>query len=115
MLAILELETIQQQLQAKRDQLLADLEENSNDNSGPNANPDRTALAQAYHSKDRQLALRTMHQQTLGQIERALAQIEQGTYGLCVQCHQPIHAERLEALPYATLCITCQAESSHKG
>lgn len=41
----------------------------------------------------------------LVEIEAALGRIEAGTYGLCVVCGRPIGAERLEAVPYATLCI----------
>lgn len=41
----------------------------------------------------------------LTEIEAALARIEDGTYGLCTKCGQPIGEERLEALPWATLCI----------
>jgi RNA polymerase-binding protein DksA len=41
----------------------------------------------------------------LAEIEAALARIEDGTYGKCSACGKPIAAERLEAVPYATLCI----------
>jgi DnaK suppressor protein len=41
----------------------------------------------------------------LTEVEAALARIEQGTYGTCVVCGKPIGEERLEAVPYATLCI----------
>jgi RNA polymerase-binding protein DksA len=41
----------------------------------------------------------------LVEIEAALGRIEDGTYGFCVACGRPIGEERLEALPYATLCI----------
>jgi RNA polymerase-binding transcription factor DksA len=41
----------------------------------------------------------------LGEIEGALARIEDGTYGTCVACGKPINPERLQAVPYATLCI----------
>jgi DnaK suppressor protein len=43
----------------------------------------------------------------LAQINRALAQIEQGTYGVCSHCRQPISERRLQALPYSDRCITC--------
>jgi RNA polymerase-binding protein DksA len=43
----------------------------------------------------------------LAQINRALAQLDQGTYGLCSSCGQPIGARRLQALPHSDLCITC--------
>jgi RNA polymerase-binding transcription factor len=41
----------------------------------------------------------------LDEVDRALRRIDEGTYGTCVVCGRPIGAERLEALPYATLCI----------
>lgn len=41
----------------------------------------------------------------LVEIEAALVRIENGTYGLCSACGGPIGEERLEAVPYATLCI----------
>ena len=47
-------------------------------------------------------------QQTLVDIERALAKIENGTYGTCERCGRPIGEERLRARPWATLCIDDQ-------
>ena len=41
----------------------------------------------------------------LTEIEEALGRIADGTYGICAACGRPIDAERLEAVPYATLCI----------
>jgi RNA polymerase-binding protein DksA len=41
----------------------------------------------------------------LTEIDGALQRMEDGTYGLCERCGQPIGGERLEALPWATLCI----------
>jgi DnaK suppressor protein len=46
----------------------------------------------------------------LSQIERALARLKQGTYGLCETCGHKIPVGRLNALPYTTLCIACQRE-----
>lgn len=47
-------------------------------------------------------------QQTLAQIDRALAKIDDGTYGICERCGKPISEERLRARPWATLCIDDQ-------
>jgi len=47
-------------------------------------------------------------QQTLEQVDRALAKIDDGTYGTCERCGKPIGAERLRARPWATLCIDDQ-------
>jgi DnaK suppressor protein len=41
-------------------------------------------------------------------IDQALARIDAGTYGVCVNCGAPIAPERLEAMPWATLCIDCK-------
>ena len=43
----------------------------------------------------------------LAQINRALAQLDQGTYGHCSSCGQPIGARRMQVLPYSDLCIAC--------
>jgi RNA polymerase-binding transcription factor DksA len=40
-------------------------------------------------------------------LEAAAARIEEGTYGRCVKCGQPIAPERLEAIPDATTCVSC--------
>jgi DnaK suppressor protein len=44
----------------------------------------------------------------LRSIDAALQRIEDGTFGTCETCGQPISAERLEAIPYATQCIDCR-------
>ena len=47
-------------------------------------------------------------QQTLSQIDRALAKLDDGTFGTCERCGKPIGEERLRARPWATLCIDDQ-------
>src|SRR5438132_11568477 len=49
----------------------------------------------------------------LNQIERALARMKQGTYGLCEHCQCKIPVARLNALPYSTTCIDCKREMEH--
>ena len=41
-------------------------------------------------------------------IDAALTRMDDGSYGACVSCGQPIGAERLEALPWTTQCIDCK-------
>ncbi len=43
------------------------------------------------------------------EIDRALAKLDIGTYGVCEQCGQPIPHARLKALPYAALCVACKS------
>ena len=47
-------------------------------------------------------------QQALARIDKALARIDEGTYGICERCGEPIGRERLEVRPSATLCIEDQ-------
>jgi DnaK suppressor protein len=58
--------------------------------------------------RTKDLALRANVGGMLAQIDNALAKLDAGTYGKCDRCDQPISPARLEALPYATLCVTCQ-------
>lgn len=45
----------------------------------------------------------------LARIDRALAKLDEGTYGTCDRCGQPIAAGRLQARPEVSLCVTCAA------
>jgi RNA polymerase-binding protein DksA len=59
---------------------------------------------------DREMAstLEENSNHVLGAIDASLKRIEAGTFGICERCHNPIPEERLEALPWATLCIDCK-------
>lgn len=46
--------------------------------------------------------------QVLAAIDSALKRIDEGTYGTCVSCGEQIRYERLEATPWASLCIDCK-------
>lgn len=51
----------------------------------------------------------------LANIENALERMHDGHYGVCEHCSQNIPLARLQALPYATLCIRCQREAEKLG
>ena len=53
-------------------------------------------------------------EQVLRAIDGALQRIEDGTYGTCTTCGQPISEERLEAIPYATECIDCRRKGERR-
>lgn len=48
-------------------------------------------------------------------IDSALDRIQQNKYGLCMKCGKKINPERLEAIPYALLCINCKTEEERKN
>jgi DnaK suppressor protein len=55
------------------------------------------------------LSLRRNAERLLGQVNHALERVAAGTYGHCERCGKVIPVERLEARPYATLCVEDQA------
>jgi len=48
----------------------------------------------------------------LKDVEHALRKMEEGTFGTCERCGEPIGVERLEAIPWARLCIGCKQKAS---
>jgi RNA polymerase-binding protein DksA len=63
--------------------------------------------ATAMHDRSLDYTLEDNEEQLLASIDSALARIDEGTYGTCTNCGRPISEERLEALPWAELCIDC--------
>jgi DnaK suppressor protein len=59
--------------------------------------------------RERDLALSAQALEAVDEIDHALAKIAAGTYGVCENCGMLIPKNRLEALPFARLCITCKA------
>ena len=56
------------------------------------------------------LSLMESEEDTLEQIEASLERIEDGTYGQCEECGVKIPKTRLNAIPYATLCVKCASQ-----
>ncbi len=54
-------------------------------------------------------------QQQLSRVEAARSRLAEGKYGICGDCERPIPAERLEAIPYVRLCVTCQSRRERGG
>jgi DnaK suppressor protein len=60
-------------------------------------------------------ALGSQDMKRLRAIEAALLRIQQGRYGVCLKCSCKIPHERLEALPYAVMCIDCQRNDERRN
>ena len=65
---------------------------------------------QALVDLDREMgiSLQEMRNKERQQIDDALVSLEEGTYGICVDCGEEIDERRLKALPFARLCVACQ-------
>lgn len=71
------------------------------------------ALDSAQDEISSQLA--EVESRELASIEKALERMREGQYGVCEGCDTKIPVARLNALPYATLCIECQREAERTG
>ncbi len=71
------------------------------------------ALDSAHEQVTSQMA--EVESRELVQIDEAIARINHGVYGACDGCDKAIPLARLEALPYATLCIKCQIKLEKSG
>ena len=68
------------------------------------------ALDEVQHAGERELAIRNLDRETnlLRNVRGALARIDDGSFGVCLHCEEDINPKRLNAVPWAPYCITCQ-------
>jgi DnaK suppressor protein len=69
---------------------------------------DEGDLSQQSHEEWIFLNRNTLDIKLLREVQAALRRIEQGTYGVCYECEEPISAKRLDAVPWAKYCVSCQ-------
>jgi DnaK suppressor protein len=109
-----ELDELRERLLAEQVELqeqLATIEEQSfatsqSDISGEVSFDEENADAGTFtFERERDLSIENNVRDLLRKIARALARMDDGTYGFCSRCGKPIEKARLKALPYADLCI----------
>ena len=68
------------------------------------------ALDEVQHAAERELAIRNLDRESnlLRNVRGALTRIEDATYGVCLHCEEDINPKRLNAVPWAPYCVTCQ-------
>ena len=76
--------------------------------------PDETDLAASEINQNLVFKLRDRERILLQKIDEALMRMEEGTYGACLDCEEPIETRRLEARPVSELCIACKQRQEHK-
>ena len=120
---MIETDTFRERLLEERRRVMAAIENLHTENPGSledetgeltsSSSNDQHLADTATETFDRELAvtLEDNSEAVLAAIDAALKRIEDGTYGTCVRCGRPIASERLEALPYAELCIDCKREA----
>jgi len=96
----------QQELADERERLMEAVRAYTQDSEGHGDYGDNPAdQATEVFEQEKDLALVDALTARSEQVAHALRRMDEGTYGICEVCGQPIPIERLEALPSATLCI----------
>jgi DnaK suppressor protein len=100
------LESYRQALETKRSELVA----SSRNIDGIAVERAADWMDEVTLANDRHLALCALTRETLlyQQVSEAIERLRAGTFGLCLQCDDPISERRLQALPWASLCLRCQ-------
>jgi len=80
----------------------------------PDDLPDETDLAASEINQNLVFKLRDRERQLLTKIDEALARMDDGQFGTCEDCEEPIEPRRLEARPVSTLCIACKEKQEHR-
>lgn len=107
------LEQDRERLQAEVNEAEAELAELMRD-SGDGAGDDQADAGAATWEREHELSLTINAKELLEQIEHALERIDEGTYGICESCGEPIGKMRLQAFPRATLCLSCKQKQERR-
>jgi len=99
-------------LTARKEQILKQLNEEVKEGkeSALDEGMDTYDLASEERTREINLILSDRDREKLQAIEEALERIRAGTYGICDMCEEEIAPERLEALPFTRLCVSCQSD-----
>jgi RNA polymerase-binding protein DksA len=82
--------------------------------SGDGAGDDQADTGSKNITREHELALAANAREMLTQTERALQELDAGTYGLCESCGKPIGKARMQAFPRATLCVDCKQRQERR-
>lgn len=115
-----DLAEVRQELTDDVERLSAEVEESEHDlvemmrNYGDGAGDDQADTGSATWEREHELSITNNAKDLLDQSRLALRRIDEGTYGDCESCGQPIGKMRLQAFPRATLCMTCKQKQERR-
>ncbi len=104
-----ELNKYRNMLEAKQ----AELEHFMRNREGITIEKSPDALDEVQHAAERELAIRNLDRESnlLRNVRAALRRIEDDSYGVCLHCEEDISPKRLNAVPWAPYCISCQEQA----
>lgn len=107
-----EIEKFRKLLETKRESVYENAKKTLTDNMvlDPNDLPDEMDLASSEALQSFEFRLRGREKAHLTKLDLALRKIEEGSFGICAECEEPINRKRLEARPETQLCIRCKED-----
>ena len=111
-----DMEKYRRLLEEKKESLSSDIAKTrgAEEEASEESTQDIADKAVSSYTREFLYSLNDGERSTLLQIDDALGRIDDGSYGLCINCTQPIAEKRLTAVPWAPYCVDCQ-ELSEKG
>jgi DnaK suppressor protein len=102
-------------LQQQLDDLLLEAGKTATDMADEKTNfPDPTDRASLESDRNFELRIRDRERKLISKIREAIERLDDGTYGLCESCEEPIGLARLKARPVTTMCIDCKTEQERQ-
>jgi RNA polymerase-binding transcription factor len=99
-------------LLAKKAELVGNLDETRFDTLASLGRMAEEDQAQLSHEEFISLRRNSMDYEMLRQVEEALERVDSGSYGICQNCEESISERRLQAVPWARYCLSCQERIS---
>jgi len=96
------------ELRAEYEQTMSEIVEMQRDRLTDSAGDDQADTGTKTFEREQEISLANSIRERITQVERALDRLDDGQYGWCERCGNPIPVERLAAFPSATLCVACK-------
>ena len=111
------MKTLEKNLLKLKEEILKDIDENIKTERSSTERDVGDFYDEAESEKGRQLTymLGERDRKKLDAINTALEKIEDETYGICEECGEKIDKKRLNVLPFAKYCVSCQSDMEKKG
>ena len=115
-----ELKEVRSELEHDIEQLRNELRHAQSDlvdlmrDSGDGAGDDQADAGAKTYEREQEISLANNAREMLEQTEHALERLDDGSYGICESCGNPIGKLRLQAAPRATLCMPCKMKQERR-
>ena len=111
-----QLKKFRDMLEAKREEIIKRAQQTLDQDMALDTDdlPDEMDLASSEYLQSFEFRLRGREKSLLSKLDLALKKIDDGTFGICEICEEPIGKKRLEARPETTLCIKCKEDQERE-